>query len=73
MTGCKDDYLPFSFTGLTPSGDAMSTTLGNTLRSIFYMHFYCRHIREIDFFSGRGACLFAAGDDVVVFCEPHLA
>lgn len=69
MTGSKKDYLPFSFEGLTPSGDALTTTLGNTLRSIAYIWYYCRRC-NIDPTDRSILTFYAAGDDVVIFGAP---
>lgn len=34
------NYIPLSIQGTTFSGHPTATTLGNTLRSICYVHFY---------------------------------
>jgi len=69
MTGNRTDYIPFTFEGLTPSGDPMTTTLGNTLRSIFYMAYYLRTLGRLN----TDYHVFASGDDVVVLLPRPLA
>lgn len=54
-------YLPFTLFGTTFSGDPM-TTLGNTLRSIFYIQYYLRNI------DAKRYLLAVAGDDVMIIC-----
>lgn len=59
--------MPIIIHGTTFSGHPTATTLGNTLRSICYVHFYARMANiSMDHFR-----YFAAGDDVNVFCTPE--
>lgn len=64
------DFFPLSFSGLTPSGDTLTTTLGNTLRSVLYYRF-CLFKAGISYSGPHAqAAIFASGDDVVIFCDP---
>lgn len=73
MVGKRIDYLPITFEGLTPSGDTLTTTLGNTLRSIMYYRYALHRCGVLYEGPNAKAQIFAAGDDVVIFCDPSVA
>lgn len=61
-------YIPVQINGTTFSGHPTATTLGNTLRSICYVHYYASKLN----LSADDYTYFAAGDDVNIFTKPHI-
>lgn len=63
----RNNYVPFTYNGTTFSGDP-HTTLGNTLRSLFYAFYYLRDLHPTPWDNSE-FFIMAAGDDVVVLCR----
>lgn len=63
INSARRTYIPISIKGTTFSGHPTATTLGNTLRSICYIHYYAFKA-NIPMSDLR---YFAAGDDVNIF------
>lgn len=63
------NYIPLTINGTTFSGHPTATTLGNTLRSICYVHFYADQAN----ISMDNIRYFVSGDDVVIYVkDQHL-
>lgn len=59
--------------GTTFSGLSTRTTLGNTLRSIAFIFFYCVVAGVKKPWESKEVAAIASGDDVVLWCKPYLA
>lgn len=73
----EQDWIHFAIDGTTFSGLSFRTTLGNTLRAIFYAYYYMTHsgvpsLREKPWDS-KEIFVMASGDDVVMWTAPDIS
>lgn len=70
----EKDYICVNLHGTTFSGHSTRTTLGNTLRSLFYAWWYIRAagISNTPWNDSR-IHVMASGDDVVILCHPDIS
>lgn len=66
-------FLYCCLDGTTFSGHCTRTTMGNTWRSYLYALWYCQMAGIRTPYLNKELYIAAAGDDVVIFCAPHLA
>lgn len=64
------NHIYVELTGTTFSGHSTRTTLGNTLRSLFYMYYYLEEAGFKKPWSRKDIFIAASGDDVVIWFEP---
>lgn len=71
----EQNWIYLNINGTTFSGLSVKTTLGNTLRSLFYMWFYLRSLVPRGQYPWENKSFFvmASGDDIVVFAHPSIA
>lgn len=66
------DYVALPMRGTTFSGHPTRTTLGNTFRSLMYMYYYLSEAGLTQPWDSKDVFVAAAGDDVVVWCNPDV-
>lgn len=68
----ESNYICNVIKGTTFSGHPTKTTLGNTLRSICYAHYYLHCAGITKSWDRSDIFVIAAGDDVVIFAPNDL-
>jgi len=70
----EQDWVHFAIDGTTFSGLSFRTTLGNTLRAIFYAYYYMTYTQVPSLthepWNSKQVYVIASGDDVVMWTEP---
>lgn len=68
----ESNYIYNQINATTFSGHPTKTTLGNTIRSLCYAYYYLQQCGIKNPWKSDLVRVRAAGDDVVIFCVPHL-
>lgn len=69
----ESNFIYNKILGTTFSGHPTKTTFGNTIRSICYAYYYIEQAGFQDPWNDKRFKVRAAGDDLVILCEPSVA